>query len=78
MSIKKTINKPLLTDEHKNARENWAIFYQYYNWNNVIWSDETMISIQPDTISKIWIHKDIDVIRRVVKYPLTIHIWGCI
>ena len=27
---KRPILKPLLTEEHKNCRENWAIFYQYY------------------------------------------------
>lgn len=70
--------KPLLTQDHLNSRQNWTIFYQNYNWDNVIWSDETTISIQPNTISKIWIHKNDTVIKRVVKYPLTIHIWGCI
>lgn len=67
-----------MTSEHLNQRENWAIFYQNYNWNNVIWSDETTISIQSNKLSKIWIHKDDTVINGVVKYPLKIHIWGCI
>jgi transposase len=75
---KNPILKPLLTDDHLNQRENWAIFYQNYNWNNVIWSDETTISIQSNKLSKIWIHKDDTVINRIIKYPLKIHIWGCI
>lgn len=36
---KNPIIKPLLSEKNMNDRENWAIFYQYYNWNNVIWSD---------------------------------------
>jgi transposase len=73
------ILKPLLTEEHINCRENWAIFYQNYNWDNVIWSDECNISIQSNKKSKIWINKNKKVpIKRVVKYPINIHIWGCI
>jgi len=73
------ILKPLLTEEHKNCRENWAIFYQYYNWDNVIWSDECNINAQSNKKSKIWINKTDDVpIRRVVKYPISIHVWGCL
>ena len=74
---KSPIIKPLLTDKHLNDREYWAIFYSGYNWNTVIWSDETTISIQPNKYSKIWIHKDSDIIKRKVKYPLKINIWGC-
>jgi transposase len=72
------IIKPLLTQEHLNQRQNWAIFYQNYCWNNVIWSDETTINIQSNKLSKIWIYKDDIKINRIVKYPIKIHIWGCI
>ena len=75
---KKPTIKPLLTEKHLNDREYWAIYYQNYNWNKIIWSDETTISIQPNNYSKIWIHKDDIVIKRAVKYPLKLHVWGCI
>ncbi len=75
---KRPILKPLLKEEHLNQRQNWAIFYENYCWNNVIWSDETTISIQSNKLSKIWIHKDEDKINRIIKYPIKIHIWGCI
>ena len=55
---KSPIVKPLLTDKHLNDREYWAIFYLGFNWDTVIWSDETTISIQPNKYSKIWIEKD--------------------
>lgn len=35
---KRPIIKPFLTEEHKNERQNWAIFYQHFNWDDVIWS----------------------------------------
>jgi transposase len=75
---KKPMKKQLLTQKHLNDRENWAIFYENYDWKNVIWSDETTVSIQPETLSKIWIHKDEEYVHRTIKFPLKIHIWGCI
>jgi len=75
---KNPISKPLLTQDHLNQRQNWAIFYQYYSWRDVIWSDETMISIQSNKLSKIWINKNDTLIKRVVKHPIKIRVWGCI
>lgn len=75
---KEPIKKPILIEKHLNDRENWGIFYQFYDWSKVIWSDETMICTQANIKSKIWINKDETKIRRVVKNPLKIHIWGCI
>jgi transposase len=75
---KNSIKKPFMTDKHLNDRQNWAIYYQYYNWEKVIWSDETMICIQSNTPSKIWIHKNENEIIRVFKNPIKIHVWGCI
>lgn len=75
---KNPITKPLLTDNNLNDRENWAIYYQNYDWSTVIWSDEAAISIQPKKFSKVWIHKDDKNIKRVKKYPLKVHVWGCI
>jgi len=72
------IIKPLLTEKHLNDREYWAIYYQNFDWNTVIWSDESTVSIQPNNYSKIWIHKNDTIIKRVVKHPLKINIWGCI
>lgn len=73
------ITKPLLTDEHKNCRENWAIYYQNYNWNEIIWSDECTISIQANVKSKIWINETSDIpVKRIVKHPIKINLWGCI
>ena len=73
---KRPILKPPLIQDHLNRRENWAIFYQGFDWNNVIWSDKTSISIQANKLSKIWIHKDDNIVNRIVKYLIKIHIWA--
>jgi len=72
------IVKSLITEKHLNDREYWAIFYTNHNWNNVIWSDESTISIQPNKYSKLWIYKNDTIIKRSVKHPLKLHVWGCI
>src|ERR1700722_10606010 len=41
--LKNPIVKPLLTEDIKNDREYWAIFYQKYDWESVIWSDEILL-----------------------------------
>jgi len=77
--LKKLPNtKPLLTLKHLERRYYWAILYKNCIWTDVIWSDETCICIQSNCYSKVWVHKDTEVIKRIVKYPLKIHIWGCI
>jgi transposase len=72
------ISKPLLKPEHFEKRKFWTMLYKNYNWDNVIWSDEAAISIQSNSYSKIWFHKDDVPIKRIVKNPLKIHIWGYI
>jgi transposase len=76
-SHKRPILKPLLTNKHLTDRETWATMYTNFNWENVIWSDETSVGIQPNCYSKIWILKDMPVIKRTIKHPLKVSIWGC-
>jgi transposase len=40
---KKAILRIPLSEKQLNDREYWGIFYNGFNWNNVIWSDETKI-----------------------------------
>lgn len=75
---KNIILKPLLSNKHINDRQYWAYFYSNYNWDSVIWSDETVIVNDSYYNNKIWVHKDRDIVQRTVKHPLKIHIWGCI
>ena len=75
---KKKIVKPLLTNEHLNCRLNWAIFYQYFNWDTVMWTDETTISNDCNTTNKVWMHKDAQEYKRIVQKRLKINVWGYI
>lgn len=69
--------KPLLTKLHLVKRLYWACLYNNFDWDNVIWSDETMIVIN-DYKNKIWIKKDQEKIVRKVKFPTKVMIWGFI
>ena len=74
---KKPINKPLLTENHKINRLKWAIKNKNTNWNNIIFSDETSIW-KGSNGRKRWVNKNDYDIEKTVKYPIKMHIWGCI
>lgn len=82
--IRKPSKKPLLTDNHKILRLQWARNHQNWvleDWKTVIWSDETMIHIGDGK------HKFVRVLDGypltdahydlTVKFPLKIMIWSC-
>lgn len=69
--------KPLLTARHRELRLNWALNNTSTNWENVLFSDET--SVWKNTYKKkYWMDKKNKKIERTVKYPLKVHVWGCI
>lgn len=67
-----------LSEDHLNSRENWAIYYNGYDWSNVIWSDETKICNDSNNKQKIWMLDDENIIKCKYKYPLKINVWGAI
>jgi transposase len=75
---KQAINKPLLTQEHKEKRLEWANKKINYDWDNVVFSDETSIWLNFN--DKRWISKDKDKTdyHRTIKYPIKLHVWGYI
>jgi hypothetical protein len=75
-SFKKAITKPLLTEKQKSIRLEWGLNHQNYNWNNVIFSDETSIWLRFN--NKRWINDDEQDYDYVVKYPIKVHVWGYI
>ena len=76
---KSPIIKPHLSEKQLNDREYWAIFYNEFDWTNVIWSDETAISIIPNKYSKVWVHKDDGpFIKKTFNNRLKLNVWGCI
>lgn len=70
--------KPLLTEQHLNDRQYWAIFYSGFDWSSVIWSDETKICNDSNNYQKLWINQDETIIKSKLKYPLKINVWGAI
>ena len=74
---RKPIKKPLLTNEHKQARINWALKYQNHDWDTVMFTDECGIHIVEYDIKR-WIKDGVNDVIRTVKYPYKISVWGCI
>ena len=69
--------KIMLTKNEKLNRLEWAIKYRNFNWERVIFSDETSVwNIQNN--KKIWIKKGEKNIERIPKYSFKKNIWGCI
>lgn len=66
-----------LTEEKLNNRQYWCIYYNFYNWKNVIWSDETTICNDNEK-QKIWICKNENIIKPKYRYPLKVNLWGAI
>lgn len=73
---KKATMKIPLTEEQLNNRQYWTIFYQYFNWDIIIWSDETTICNDPNSYQKIWYQEDEQIIKCKYKYPNKINLWG--
>jgi transposase len=75
--FKNPVRKPLLTEKQKYARFTWGLENIDTDWSKIIFSDEA--SVWKGFNNKRWVDSnnknDID---RVVKYPLKVHIWGCI
>lgn len=68
--------KPLLTEKHQQKRLEWAKKHQKFNWNTVVFSDESTFRLNQPT-KKVWQFPGKKKIFRSVKYPLKINVWGC-
>jgi transposase len=76
-SYRKPKEKPLLTEKHKQKRLLWSIKHKYTDWNIVIFSDETSIW-KGLRGRKRWVNMNENDIEKTTKYPMKLHIWGCI
>jgi transposase len=65
-----------LSEKQLNDREYWGIFYNGFDWNNVIWSDETKICNDSNNKQKIWIHNNENIIKCKYRYPISFNVWG--
>ncbi len=61
---------------HINKRYNWTVNNKQTKWENVIFSDETSISI--GFTGKKWVLMNENDYSYTVKHPIKIHVWGYI
>lgn len=77
--------KPLLTKIQMKKRLEWAKEHQNWvqrQWDSVIWSDESKFEVHFDNPQGLVIRtaaeaNNSDCLRRKVKYPGSIMVWGC-
>src|ERR1700722_1470897 len=68
--------KPLLTQDHREKRLQWAQQHKHFDWNNVIFTDEKTFELGKKR-RKVWRFPGTIKIVRTVKHPLKLQVWGC-
>lgn len=76
LSFRSTLKKPLLSQKHVQKRLNWAKENLDRDWGNVIFTDESSFWAW-SSLSKAWISKHNRFLKRTVKHPIKVHVWGC-
>ena len=79
--------KPMLTPDQVEFRDDWGHFHKGWGkrrWNGVLFSDETHIEIWRDTYRTRSVRRSAEddrfnpkFIRKTVKHPLKLMVWGC-
>ena len=72
----KPLLKPLLLDNHRTSRLNWAKANKNTDWSKVIFTDETTIS-QFSRPKKVWRQKGEIIMVPTVKHSAKVHVYGC-
>ena len=67
--------KPLLSELHRQKRVEWAQTHLNVNWNEVLFTDESSVKVYYNR-KCVWRRRGEHVVRRSVKYPVKLHIWG--
>jgi transposase len=70
------LSKPLLSNMHQKKRLQWAKQLKDYDWNRVIFSDESSFYLYQRK-RKVWQFPGKKKIFRTVKHPTKVHVWGC-
>lgn len=70
------LRKPLLKEEHRLARLEWANQNKNRDWSKVIFTDETSIQLF-EAVQHVWQRRGERQVVRTVKHPPKVHIWGC-
>jgi len=69
------IPKPLLTEKHWKNRLQWAKAHRNFDWNKVIFTDESTFQLN-QSIGKAWQFSGKRKVIRTVRHPLKVHVWG--
>ena len=72
------IKKPLLTEEHKRKRLQFALDNYDTDWTTIIFSDETTIVKGGTFLKKRWVGMNDENIIRTIKHPIKRNLFGCI
>ena len=70
------LSKPLLNEQHRQRRVQWARAMKNYHWSLVMVSDETMIRLHTSRKFS-WQRSGERRIARMVKFSLKVNVWGC-
>jgi transposase len=70
------LSKPLIGEKHREKRLQWAKKHKNFNWDNVIFSDESTFHLN-QRLKKAWQFPGKRKVTRSVKHPLKLHVWGC-
>lgn len=70
------ILKPLLSEKHRVKRLQWAKKHQNFDWNRVIFTDESSFQLFRSN-KKVWQFIGRRKVFRTVKHSQKVHVWGC-
>lgn len=72
----KPMLKPLLSTRHQRQRLSWAKQHRNFDWNKVIFTDESTFYLnQP--VGKTWNFPGKKKVIRTVKHPVKVNAWAC-
>lgn len=72
----KEVSKPLLSEKHRANRLKWAKKHKNFDWNRVIFTDESTFQLYQSN-RKVWQFPGRRKVYRTVKHPQKVHVWGC-
>ena len=70
------ISKPLLKEKHRQDRLEWAKKHQNFDWDKVIFTDESTFQLFQRR-KKVWQFIERKKVFHTVKHPQKVHVWGC-
>jgi transposase len=70
------MSKPLLSENHRKVRLQWAQDHLATDWDQVIFSDEATVYLN-QVKGRVWNPPGNKKVVRTVKHPTKVNVWGC-